>query len=136
VAVPDGSGYRIEVDGRTHVLTREDGFVVRAGWPAFVVSVLVGVGDQVTVGQPVAVLETMKMESGVASPVAGEVTAVEVMPNAQVDAGAPLLRVRASAGLPFMRTPAFMSTPAPGASSSVDLSTLVGEVDDAIGSVC
>jgi acetyl-CoA carboxylase carboxyltransferase component/biotin carboxyl carrier protein len=129
VAVPDGSGYRIEVDGRAHLLTREDGFVVRAGWPAFVVSVLVNVGDQVTVGQPVAVLETMKMESGVASPVAGEVTSVDVMPNAQVDAGAPLLRVRAAAGLPFMRTPA------PGAGPAVDLSGLVAEQPVGVGPV-
>ncbi|MDQ1289602.1 MAG: hypothetical protein QG622_3168, partial [Actinomycetota bacterium] len=96
IAVTGGPDHRLEIDGRTHLVTREDGHVVRAGWPAFVVSLLAGVGEQVAVGQPVAVLEAMKMESVVTSPVAGEVTATEVVPNAQVDAGAPLLRVRAS----------------------------------------
>jgi acetyl/propionyl-CoA carboxylase alpha subunit/acetyl-CoA carboxylase carboxyltransferase component len=124
VAVPDTSGYRLEFDGRTHVITREDGFVVRAGWPAFVVSLLVGVGDRVTVGQQVAVLESMKMESAVASPVTGEVVALDVTPNAQVDAGAPLLRVRTTGTTPFMRTPA------PGTAPRVDLAPLAACSDE------
>jgi acetyl/propionyl-CoA carboxylase alpha subunit/acetyl-CoA carboxylase carboxyltransferase component len=114
VAVGDSSGYRLEVDGAAHVVTREDGVLIRAGWPAFVVSVLVGVGDRIAIGDPVVVLETMKMESTVPSPVAGEVTGVEVVPNAQVDAGAPLLRVRASSsgfGSHFMRTAAAGAEP-------------------------
>jgi acetyl/propionyl-CoA carboxylase alpha subunit/acetyl-CoA carboxylase carboxyltransferase component len=118
VAVADSAGHRIEVDGAEHVITREDGVVVRAGWPAFVVSLLVGVGDQVAIGDPLAVLESMKMESSVLSPVAGQVTAVEVVANAQVDAGAPLLRVRAAAGH-------FMRTAAAGPGVPVDLFTLV-----------
>jgi acetyl/propionyl-CoA carboxylase alpha subunit len=94
VAVTQGAMFRIVVDGTTHRVTRDDGGVVRAGWPAFVVSVLVQAGDEVAEGDPVAVLESMKMESTVTAPFAGEVTAVEVMPNAQVSTGAPLLRIR------------------------------------------
>jgi acetyl/propionyl-CoA carboxylase alpha subunit/acetyl-CoA carboxylase carboxyltransferase component len=94
VAVTQGAMFRIVVDGTSHRITRDDGGVVRAGWPAFVVSVLVQAGDRVAEGDPVAVLESMKMESTVTAPYAGEVTAVEVMPNAQVSTGAPLLRIR------------------------------------------
>ncbi len=96
VAVTQGAMFRIVVDGTTHRVTRDDGGIVRAGWPAFVVSVLVQPGDQVADGDPVAVLESMKMESNVAAPYAGEVLAVEVVANAQVGAGAPLLRIRAT----------------------------------------
>ncbi|HLN76301.1 MAG TPA: carboxyl transferase domain-containing protein [Nocardioidaceae bacterium] len=96
VAVTQGAMFRIVVDGTTHRVTRDDGGVVRAGWPAFVVSVLVKPGDQVVEGDPVAVLESMKMESTVAAPYAGEVAAVEVVANAQVSTGAPLLRIRAA----------------------------------------
>jgi acetyl/propionyl-CoA carboxylase alpha subunit/acetyl-CoA carboxylase carboxyltransferase component len=128
VAVADGAGYRLEVDGAAHLVTREDGFVVRAGWPAFVVSVLVGVGDQVAVGEPVAVLETMKMESSVVSPVEGEVTAVEVVANAQVDSGAPLLRVRAVA-------PHFMQVAAAGAGARLQLADLA-HPETAVGPAC
>ena len=60
--------FRIEVDGTTHRVDRDDGGVVRAGWPAFVVSVLVQAGDRVAEGDPVAVLESMKMESTVTAP--------------------------------------------------------------------
>ena len=86
--------FRIVVDGTAHQVIRDDGGVVRAGWPAFVVSVLVQPGDRVAEGDPVAVLESMKMESTVTAPFAGEVAAVEVVANAQVGAGAPLLRIR------------------------------------------
>jgi acetyl/propionyl-CoA carboxylase alpha subunit/acetyl-CoA carboxylase carboxyltransferase component len=94
VAVTQGAMFRIVVDGTTHRVTRDDGGVVRAGWPAFVVSVLVQPGDRVAEGDPVAVLESMKMESTVTAPYSGEVTSVDVMPNAQVSTGAPLLRLR------------------------------------------
>jgi acetyl/propionyl-CoA carboxylase alpha subunit/acetyl-CoA carboxylase carboxyltransferase component len=94
VAVTQGAMFRIVVDGTTHRITRDDGGVVRAGWPAFVVSILVQAGDRVAEGDPVAVLESMKMETTVTAPFSGEVTAVEVMPNAQVSTGAPLVRIR------------------------------------------
>ncbi len=90
-----GSRVRVEVDAVAHVVTREDGVVVRAGWPAFVVSLLVEAGDRVAAGAPVAVLESMKMESAVLAPFAGVVLGVDVVANAQVEAGAPLLRLRA-----------------------------------------
>jgi acetyl/propionyl-CoA carboxylase alpha subunit/acetyl-CoA carboxylase carboxyltransferase component len=96
VAVTQGPMFRIVVDGTTHRVVRDDGGVVRAGWPAFVVSVLVQPGDQVAEGDPVAVLESMKMESTVAAPYAGEIASVDVVPNAQVGAGAPILHIRAS----------------------------------------
>ena len=53
---------------------------MRAGWPAFVVSILVQPGDQVVEGDPVAVLESMKMESTITAPYPGEVLAVDVVP--------------------------------------------------------
>src|SRR5689334_13848881 len=95
VAVTQGAMFRIVVDGAMHRVTRDDGGVVRAGWPAFVVSLLVQPGDEVAEGDPVAVLESMKMESTVTAPYAGQVSAVDVVANEQVGAGAALLRIRA-----------------------------------------
>ena len=54
-------------------------------------------GQHVAEGDPVAVLESMKMDSTVTAPFAGEVLAVDVVANAQVERGAPLLRLRAEA---------------------------------------
>jgi acetyl/propionyl-CoA carboxylase alpha subunit/acetyl-CoA carboxylase carboxyltransferase component len=99
LAVAQGAGFRIEVDDRAHEVTREDGSIVRAGWPAFVVSVLVAPGDQVEANTPVAVLESMKMATTVLAPFAGEVASVAVVPNAQVTAGAPLVRIRSAGGV-------------------------------------
>jgi acetyl/propionyl-CoA carboxylase alpha subunit/acetyl-CoA carboxylase carboxyltransferase component len=95
VAQTQGAAFRIVVDDKTHLVVRDDGGVVRAGWPAFVVSVLVKPGDVVAEGDPVAVLESMKMESAVTAPYGGEVAGVDVAANVQVAAGAPLLRIKA-----------------------------------------
>jgi acetyl/propionyl-CoA carboxylase alpha subunit/acetyl-CoA carboxylase carboxyltransferase component len=93
---PLDSAFHIEVDGAAHVVSREDGVVVRAGWPALVVAALVEPGQHVTAGSPIAVLESMKMETTVTAPFDGEVLAVAIAPNAQVDRGTPIVRIRPS----------------------------------------
>jgi acetyl-CoA/propionyl-CoA/long-chain acyl-CoA carboxylase, biotin carboxylase, biotin carboxyl carrier protein len=52
-----------------------------------IVKVLVSVGDVVEVGQPVTVLEAMKMENNITSEAAGRVTEVRVKPGDSVGAG-------------------------------------------------
>jgi acetyl-CoA/propionyl-CoA carboxylase biotin carboxyl carrier protein len=52
-----------------------------------VLKVLVAEGDRVTVGEPVAILETMKMETSVAAALSGTVEAVKVQPGDVVEAG-------------------------------------------------
>jgi acetyl/propionyl-CoA carboxylase alpha subunit/acetyl-CoA carboxylase carboxyltransferase component len=96
VVVTDGPRFRIEVDGAAHTVERDDGGVVRSGSPAFVVSIRVAPGDVVAEGDPLVVLESMKLESVIAAPYAGVVSEVDVAPNAQVVAGAPLMRIRAT----------------------------------------
>ena len=96
VAVVEGATIRVDVDGRSHAISRDDGGIVRSAGPAFVVSVLVALGDAVTAGQPLAVLESMKMESTVTAPLDGVVASVEAAENVQVDAGAPVMRIRPS----------------------------------------
>ncbi|HVT75948.1 MAG TPA: biotin/lipoyl-containing protein, partial [Acidimicrobiales bacterium] len=52
-----------------------------------IVKVMVAVGDTVTAGQAVCVLEAMKMENNIMSEVAGEVKAVKVEAGQTVGAG-------------------------------------------------
>ncbi|MBK7721950.1 MAG: hypothetical protein IPI32_06945 [Austwickia sp.] len=96
VAAAQGALFRVEIDGLLHTVTRQDGVVVRSGSPALVSAVLVSPGQWVTKGDPVAVLESMKMVSTVAAPFDGQVTSVAVLPNAQIERGAPLMRIRAA----------------------------------------
>jgi acetyl/propionyl-CoA carboxylase alpha subunit/acetyl-CoA carboxylase carboxyltransferase component len=88
------SSFLIDVDDTTHQVQRDDGGVVRAGWPAFVISVLVQPGDRVNAGDPLVVLESMKMETTVTAPFAGEVADVFVSVNTQVERTAALVRIR------------------------------------------
>ena len=69
VSVVQGLNYRIEVDGVSHQIDRDDGGVVHAPAPAVVVSILVKPGDTVAVGDRLAVLEAMKMEMQARSPI-------------------------------------------------------------------
>ena len=94
-----GGGETVDVDSaRGHVrLTRLPRFVdpaeavasgsLLAPMPGTVVSVAVEAGQQVEPGQPVLVLEAMKMQHTVSAPYAGTVTEIDVKPGAQVAAG-------------------------------------------------
>ncbi len=98
VSVVQGLSYRIEVDGVSHQIDRDDGGVVRAPAPAVVVSILVKPGDTVATGDRLAVLEAMKMETQVVAPFSGTIRQVMTIPNVQVDTGAALLQIDPVAG--------------------------------------
>ncbi len=88
-----GLTYRIEVNGVSHTIDRDDGGVVHAPAPAVVVSIAVKPGDEVVVGDTLAVLEAMKMEMSVPAPFSGRVRQVLAIPHVQVDTGAPLVQI-------------------------------------------
>jgi acetyl/propionyl-CoA carboxylase alpha subunit/acetyl-CoA carboxylase carboxyltransferase component len=93
VSVVHGANLRIEVDGVLHRVDRDDGGLVHAPMPAVVVSIAVKPDDIVAVGDRLAVIEAMKMETHLVAPIAGKVRKVLTMPNVQVDAGAPLFQI-------------------------------------------
>jgi acetyl/propionyl-CoA carboxylase alpha subunit len=80
VAVEQGSSFRIELDGVSHRIDRDDGGVVRAPSPAVVVSIAVKPGDMVSTGDRLAVLEAMKMETQVVAPFPGRIRQVMTIP--------------------------------------------------------
>ncbi|HEX6861949.1 MAG TPA: biotin/lipoyl-containing protein, partial [Thermoanaerobaculia bacterium] len=86
-----GNDLLVEVDGVPHRVSGDPGSVVRSPGPAVVVSVPVREGDEVQAGDPLAVLEAMKMETPVLAPAAGRVRRVLVRRNAQAGTGQPLL---------------------------------------------
>ncbi len=102
VITPEGTGCLIEVDGVAHVVQRDEGIAVRAGWPSLVVSIAASIGQRVDEGDALVVVEAMKMESTLRAPFSGTVTSLEVLPNEQVDAGAPLVMIRPSATIPHV----------------------------------
>ncbi|HZQ96020.1 MAG TPA: biotin carboxylase N-terminal domain-containing protein, partial [Candidatus Sulfotelmatobacter sp.] len=93
VSAIQGSSYRIEVDGVSHRIDRDDGGVVHAPSPSVVVSIAVKPGDSVAAGDRLLVLEAMKMEMQVIAPFAGKIRSILTMRNVQVDAGAPLVQI-------------------------------------------
>jgi biotin carboxyl carrier protein len=90
------NGERFEIaveDERTHQLsniaqsTMTSAATIQAPMPGLVASVLVKPGDNVTAGQPVAILEAMKMENDLPAPITGKVRAVSVNQGQTVDQG-------------------------------------------------
>ena len=70
---------------------------VKAPMQAVVHSVAVAVGDAVSAGQEVAVLEAMKMQHGLVTPTAGKVTAVKFAVGEVVEEGQLVVSVKAGA---------------------------------------
>jgi len=69
---------------------------LNAPMPGKVLSFAVQVGQLVSAGQALAVLEAMKMEHTIAAPCAGTVAELLYTPGDQVNEGAPLLRLESS----------------------------------------
>ena len=67
--------------------------LVRSPMPGRIVRVLVAQGDDVQVGQPLVVIEAMKMENELKSKRAGKVVEVLVAQGAAVEGNAKLLRL-------------------------------------------
>lgn len=91
ISIVDGSTHLVEVDGMPHRISRDEGGMVRAPSPAVVLSIIAAEGQSVQLGDKLLVLEAMKMEMAVTAPFAGKIRSIEVLPNQQVDAGAPLV---------------------------------------------
>jgi biotin carboxyl carrier protein len=75
----------------------ERGDVVRAAMPGLVVSVGVAPGDAIAAGQPLLVVEAMKMQSPVRAPRGGRVARVLVGPGMAVEGGAALVELEGPA---------------------------------------
>ena len=94
VAGVQGPRLIVEVDGVPHVITRHGGSRVRAPAPAFVVAVQVAPGDAVRAGDPLVVVESMKMETAITAPFPGTIRAVLASVNTHVEAGTPLVQLQ------------------------------------------
>jgi biotin carboxyl carrier protein len=66
--------------------------LVCAPMPGDIVKISVKMGDTVSIGQELLVLEAMKMKNVIRSPQAGKVSAVEVSTGQSVKYGEPLIR--------------------------------------------
>ncbi|KTT14913.1 acetyl/propionyl/methylcrotonyl-CoA carboxylase subunit alpha [Pseudacidovorax intermedius] len=91
-----GAGRIDAVDRLAHAGdTQSEGGRLTAPMPGKVVSFAVKAGDTVAKGQPLAVMEAMKMEHTIAAPADGTVAELLFAPGDQVTEGAELLRLAA-----------------------------------------
>jgi acetyl/propionyl-CoA carboxylase alpha subunit/acetyl-CoA carboxylase carboxyltransferase component len=93
VSAVQGNEHLVEVDGTPHRFRRDDQGIVRSPTPGVVVRLPVAVGTEVRAGYPVAVIESMKMETAVAAPFTGRVRCVIAGLNEQVDTGTALVQL-------------------------------------------
>ncbi len=70
-----------------------NGITVEAPLPGAVLDVRAGVGQSVVQGQIIVILEAMKMENEITSPIAGKIAALHVQKGDTVSAQDPLFRV-------------------------------------------
>jgi acetyl-CoA carboxylase carboxyltransferase component/biotin carboxyl carrier protein len=93
ISVVEDSNVRVEVEGVSHLVERDDNGLVYASAPAVVASVAVKPGDKVAAGDRLAVLEAMKLEMPLVAPFSGTVLKVLILPNVQVTTGTPLIEI-------------------------------------------
>jgi len=94
IFTPEGATRISVIDVLAHAGdTHEAGGRLSAPMPGKVVSFFVQAGDAVKAGQPLAVMEAMKMEHTIAAPADGEVAELLFAPGDQVAEGDELLRL-------------------------------------------
>ena len=92
-----GAAVITELDALAHAgETAAEGGRLTAPMPGKVVSFAVKAGDAVKKGQPLAVMEAMKMEHTIAAPADGTVAELLYAPGDQVAEGAELLKLQAA----------------------------------------
>jgi len=91
VMATHAAAHLVEVDAAVHRITKDSGGIVPSPAPALVVALPVSAGDVVAAGAPVAVLESMKMETVLPAPYPARVREVLVAEGTQVGAGQALL---------------------------------------------
>ncbi|MFM8865056.1 MAG: acetyl/propionyl/methylcrotonyl-CoA carboxylase subunit alpha [Limnohabitans sp.] len=97
VVTPRGAARLALPDPLAHAgETAQEGGRLSAPMPGKVVSFAVRVGDAVKAGQPLAVMEAMKMEHTIAAPHDGTVAELLYAPGDQVGEGAELLRLQSA----------------------------------------
>lgn len=69
---------------------------LNAPMPGKILEVIVKEGDKVEIGDPVAILEAMKMENELKAPIAGTVTTIAVSKSDSVEKNALILEIKAS----------------------------------------
>jgi 3-methylcrotonyl-CoA carboxylase alpha subunit len=95
VFAPQGATRITVVDALAHAgEAQEAGGRLTAPMPGKVVSFAVAAGDKVKAGQPLAVMEAMKMEHTIAAPADGEVLELLYAPGDQVAEGEELLKLK------------------------------------------
>lgn len=104
-AVIAGHLYAVELEDEreraAHAAAREatkGGGVVKSVMPGVVVELLVAAGDAVEAGQPLLVLEAMKMQNEIAAPSAGTVAKVHVSEKQAVSSGDALITLKGDGG--------------------------------------
>jgi pyruvate carboxylase subunit B len=75
----------------THVDTGEG--ILNAPMPGKILSILVEEGQEVELGQPIAILEAMKMENELKAPVAGKIAVIHVSEEQNVEKNEPLIEI-------------------------------------------
>ncbi len=91
LALADGPTNLVEVDGMPYRISRDAGGMIRAPASAVVLGLRAEPGQLIEVGQPLIVLEAMKMEVAVNAPFTGRVRRVDVVKSQQVAPGDPLM---------------------------------------------
>jgi pyruvate carboxylase subunit B len=101
------SGKDVTVNGRTYQVSQDGstsgqapasqsdggGQIVSAEMPGKVIRIETQVGDHVNAGDPIVILEAMKMEMTVSSPISGTISEISVNANDQIETGQALAHI-------------------------------------------
>lgn len=92
VILKDEMALQLEAMGWESANEKRAGHIV-AQIPGLVTQIFKSVGDEVNEGDPLLIMEAMKMENELKAPISGKLTAIHIQPGQTVDKGAIILEI-------------------------------------------
>ena len=93
VKIYDKDSKKTSVNNYVQLADPENELEIGSSIPGTILKVLVNIGDDVKAGDPLAIVEAMKMETNIVSPVNGKIESIIVKDGEMVEAGQLLLRL-------------------------------------------
>lgn len=98
----NGKWFEVEVKDEQDLLLDRLGFktgtavgegVLKAPMPGQILEIMVSEGDEVEEGQPLAILEAMKMENELKAPVSGTISSIHVEEGQSLEKNSPIIEI-------------------------------------------
>lgn len=90
----DGKEYEVEIGTKRETFEKEAKNIIYAPMPGIITEIKVNIGQKVKKGEPLVIMESMKMQLEISSPNEAEIEEIYVQKNSSIKKGDKILKIK------------------------------------------